>query len=182
MRVEHFMTRQVVTVAPDTPILEAAQLMLRHRVSGLPVVDASGCVVGLISERDLLGRRKDDAGMERPHWLELMLERAELADVPARFRDRKVSEVMTLNPVTVTAASPIAEACRLIGEHGIKRLPVVEDGKLVGIIARADLVRALARAAEKTATAKKPEVSVDARLIELERQNWRHRARLAKPF
>jgi CBS domain-containing protein len=182
MRVGHFMTRQVVTVAPDTPILEAAQLMLRHKIGGLPVVDASGRVVGLLSERDLLGRRKDDDRIERPHWLQLMLERAELADLSARFRDRKVSDVMTRDPVTVSAASPIAEACRLIEEHGIKRLPVVEDGKLVGIIARADLVRALARAAEKTTTVKKPEISVDARLAELERQNWQHRARRAKPF
>ncbi len=176
------MTRRVVTVAPDSPVLSAAKLMLEHKISGLPVVDAAGHVVGIVSEHDLLRRRDGDDGRQRPHWLQLMTEDAGLAGELAQFHDRKVSEVMTPHPVTVAAAASLEEACRLIEDRGIKRLPVVHDGKLVGIIARADLVRALARTIETAAPARTPDVSVDEQLRELERQIWHTRARGRKPF
>ena len=75
MKVGDFMTRRVISVAPETSLLDAARLMLQHNVSGLPVVNAAGQVVGIISEHDLLRRRKDDDGQEGPHWLELMIEK-----------------------------------------------------------------------------------------------------------
>ena len=180
MRVADFMTRRVITVTPDTSILMAAKLMLEHKISGLPVVDAKGHVVGIVSEHDLL--RDDGKGVDGSPWLQLMIEPAGLADEFARVRDRKISEVMTRDPATVTPASTIAQACRLIEDRGIKRLPVVQDGELVGIIARADLVRALAQSNGRAIAAALPDVSVDARLAELERQIWRGRARLPKPF
>lgn len=181
MIVEHFMTRRVAMVAPDTSILDAAKLMLAHRVSGLPVVDAAGRVVGIVSEHDLL-RHRDGGDEKQPaHWLQLMIERPEKVAELAKFQDRKVSEVMTRDPVTVTPATSLAKACRLIEDRGIKRLPVVQDGKLVGIIARADLVRALAKAVEKR-PAGKPDTSVDERLRSLERQIWSNRARVGRPF
>jgi CBS domain-containing protein len=180
MTVRDFMTRRVIAVAPDTAIVDAAKLMLEHKISGLPVADAAGRVVGIVSEHDLL--RETDDGRHGPHWLQLMIEREELADETARFHDRKVREVMTPNPITVAAVSPLGEACRLIEQHGIKRLPVVENGRLVGIIARADLVRALAQARQKTGVAMVPDVSVEERQRELEREIWRSRARVTKPF
>ncbi len=182
MKVEDFMTRQVIAVTPDTSVLAAAKLMLEHKISGLPVVDAMGRVVGVVSEHDLLRRRERDEGAERPHWLELIAERAGLAEEAARFHDRKVGEVMTGDPATVTADSSLDKACRLINDRGVKRLPVVEDGELVGIIARADLVRALAQSMEAVAATTARDVSVDARLTELERQIWRSRTRSARPF
>jgi predicted transcriptional regulator len=100
----------------------------------------------------------------------------------ARFHDRKVNEVMTPNPATVAPASSLSEACRLIEDLGVKRLPVVKDGKLVGIIARADLVRALAQAVRRDAVATTRDVSMDERLRALERQIWRDRARGSKPL
>jgi CBS domain-containing protein len=175
MKVGDFMTRRVVTVAPDASILSAAQLMLEHKVSGLPVIDDHGRVVGIVSEHDLL--RSHDDGGKQPHWLQLLIGKAELADECAGCHDRKVSEVMTRDPVTVTAASPIGEACRLIEDHGIKRLPVVRDGMLVGVIARADLVRALTSAIHIAANT---DSGVKARLTELERQFWLNRARSLK--
>jgi len=180
MTVRDFMTSRVITVAPDTPIVEAARLMLAHSISGLPVADAAGHVVGIVSEHDLL--RETDDGRHGPHWLQLMIEREELADETARFHDRKVREVMTPRPITVAPVSTLSEACRLIEQHGIKRLPVVENGKLVGIIARADLVRALAQAKQKAGVAMAPDVSIDERQRELEREIWRSRARVTKPF
>ena len=180
MRIADFMTRRVVTVAPDASIVAAAKLMLDNKVSGLPVVDAAGHVVGIVSEHDLL--RETDDGRRGPHWLEMMIEGAALADESARFHDRKVNEVMTPHPVAIAATSSLREACRLIEDHGFKRLPVVENGKLVGIIARADLVRAFAQATENAGAAKVPDVSVDERQRELERQIWRERARQPRPF
>jgi signal-transduction protein with cAMP-binding, CBS, and nucleotidyltransferase domain len=112
-----------------------------------------------------------------------MIERAGLTDESAQFHQRKVNEVMTANPITVAPTSPLVEACRLIEERGIKRLPVVHNGELVGIIARADLVRALAQTVENaTATTTMRDDSIDDRLRELERQIWRNRARGPKPF
>jgi len=180
MRIADFMTRQVMTVAPDASIVEAAKRMLDNKVSGLPVVDAAGQVVGIISEHDLL--RETDDGRRGPHWLEMMIKGAALGDETARFRDRKVNEAMTPHPITIGATSSLQEACRLIGEHGFKRLPVVENGKLVGIIARADLLRAFAQATESAGAARVPDVSVGERQRELERQIWRDRARLSRPF
>jgi CBS domain-containing protein len=180
MTIGDFMSRRVIVVSPDTSIVGAAKLMLEHKVSGLPVLDAAGHVVGIVSEHDLL--RETDDGRHGPHWLQLMIERAELADEAARFHDRKVKEVMTPNPITIAATSSLGEACRLIADRGIKRLPVVENGKLVGIIARTDLVRALAQATQNAGVATIPDVSVVEGQRELERQIWRSRARVTKPF
>jgi CBS domain-containing protein len=176
MIVGNFMTRQVATVAPDASIADAAKLMLERKVSGLPVVDADGCVVGIVSEHDLL--REMDGDRHGPHWMQLMIEDAGLPDGVAQLRTRKVSAVMTPSPATVGPASSLAEACRLIEDRGVKRLPVVKDGKLVGIIARADLVRALARAMQRAALR---DDSTDERLRALERQILRERARGSRP-
>ena len=184
MTVADFMTRKVITVAPDASLAEAAKLMLDHKISGLPVVDKEGHVVGIVSEHDLLRRRQgvDGAGAERrPHWLQVLGETAGSAGEIAQFRNRTVNDVMTLDPVTVAASTSLREASRLIEYRGFKRLPVVENGKLVGIIARADLVRALAYGRNGVA-ATTPDVSVTEQLRELERQNWRNRVRVMKPF
>ena len=111
------------------------------------------------------------------HWLRLMIEQANLADETAWFQERKVCEAMTPDPVTITETAPLEEAGRLIGENDIKRLPVVRDHKLVGVIARADIVRAIVHAARKIADAAKRDEMMDARLLELERQSLVHRAR-----
>lgn len=183
MKVGDFMTRRVISVAPEASLLDAARLMLQHNVSGLPVVNAAGQVVGIISEHDLLRRRKDDDGQEGPHWLELMIEKQDLSETQAtHFHDRKVGEAMTADPVVIAPTASIQQACRLIEERGVKRLPVVHDNKLTGIIARADLVRAFAKASDGFSAAPTPDVSVSERLRELERQNWQIGAREKKPI
>ena len=180
MRVEDFMTRRVVTIAPDAPILAAAKLMLENHISGLPVVDASAAVVGVISERDLL--RDDGKGVDGSPWLQMMVEPEVLPGEPGKLSARKVGEVMTGTPVSVAPSASIAHACRVMEQHRIKRLPVIENARLVGVITRADLVRAVAQSNEKSAPAPVPDVSVDSRLAELERQVWRNRARVTRPF
>jgi CBS domain-containing protein len=171
------MTPEVVTVTPETSILEAARLMLEHKISGLPVITDRGHVVGIISEHDLLRGGNSEVRTERPHWLRLMIERVNLADESKRFQERKVREVMTPDPVTITETAPLQEAGRLIGENDVKRLPVLRDNKLVGIIARADIVRAIIPAARKIADATERDEMTEERLLELERQSFLHRAR-----
>jgi CBS domain-containing protein len=176
VQVKDFMTCQVVTVTPETSILDAARLMLDHKISGLPVVNDGGRVVGIISEHDLL---RDNVRTKRTHWLRLMIDRVNLADESGRLHERKVCEVMTPDPVTITEAASLEEAGRLIEENDIKRLPVVRDDKLVGIIARADMVRAMIHAARKIKDAAKRDEIAATRLLELERQLFLHRARLS---
>jgi CBS domain-containing protein len=177
MRVADFMSREVVTVRPDTPILIAARQMLEQKISGLPVVDDAGRVVGIVTERDLLRHGETEGVKRRPHWLQLIVERGGLADEAGRFHARTVGDVMTHNPVTVTEATPLEEASRLIEENSFKRLPVVRGRELVGIIARADLVQALIRAIRTATEVAERDASLKSRLIELERQELLHRAR-----
>jgi CBS domain-containing protein len=178
MKVKDFMTHQVVTVPPEATILDAARLMLDHKISGLPVVTDGGRVVGIISEHDLLRGGTDEVQAERSHWLRLMIEKSNLANAFERFQERTVREAMTPDPVTITETAPLEEAGRLIEEKGIKRLPVVRDNKLVGIIARTDIIRAITLAARKITDAAMRNKMMDARLLELERQSLLRRARL----
>jgi CBS domain-containing protein len=179
-RVEDFMTRRVVTITPDTTLLAAARLMLEHRVGGLPVMDASGRMIGIFSESDLL--REEGTAEDRSPWLQMMVGPDGEPAAPVPLDARKVGDAMTREPIAIAPDASIAHACRLLHAHRLRRLPVVESGKLVGMIARADLVRAVAVSAEKASPAPLRDVSVDARLAELERQIWRERARVVRPF
>jgi len=182
MIVRDFMTPRVIAIGPDASLADAAKLMLENKVSGLPVIDATRQVVGIVSEHDLLRRQEDDKGKPGSHWLQLMIERAGLVEESARFHDRRVKDVMTPSPITVAPTSSLGEACRIIEGRGIKRLPVVENGELVGIIARADLVRGLAEIAGSVAVKTAQDDSVTNHLRELERQILGSRARGPKPF
>jgi CBS domain-containing protein len=177
MRVGDFMTARVVTVQPDSPVAEAAQLMLDKNVSGLPVIDAAGNIVGIVTEHDLLRRLANGPRSTPPHWLQFMIKRQEMANESARFHEAKVAEVMTCNPLTITEGAPIEDACRLIEKHGFKRLPVVRDGRLVGIVARADLVRALGLAVPQISHAHERAERAEATMAELQRESILHRTR-----
>jgi CBS domain-containing protein len=180
VRVEDFMTRRVVTITPDTTFLAAARLMLEHRVGGLPVVDASGHMIGVFSESDLL--REAGRGENGSPWLQLMVGPDGEPTEPMRLDARKVGDAMTREPIAIAPGASIAQACCLLHEHRLRRLPVVESVKLVGMIARADLVRAVAVSTEKASPAPVRDVCVVERQAELERQNWRDFARRVRPF
>jgi CBS domain-containing protein len=177
MEVGEFMTAQVVTIHPDSPVRDAARLMLERKISGLPVVDATGHVVGILTEHDLLRRRTDRPGSRPPHWLQLMTEPAEITTESVRLQEAKVQEVMTRDPLTIMENTPIVAACRLIEKCGIKRLPVVRDGRLVGIVARADLVRALGIAAERIAHSDERAARAEALTASLQMESIIHRSR-----
>jgi CBS domain-containing protein len=177
MKVGDFMTAQVVTVHSDSPVSDAARLMLQRKISGLPVVDAGDHVVGIVTEHDLLRRRTDGPGSKSPHWLRLMTEPGKITDESFRFEGAKVEEVMTRDPLTITEDTPIEEACRLIKENGIKRLPVVRDKRLVGILARADLVRALGIAVGRISRSDERAERAEALMASLQMDSIMRRAR-----
>lgn len=146
--VGEIMTRDVVTVSPDTSLRHVAKLLAKHRISGVPVVEADGSVVGLVSENDLLNW--SDAPAERQAWwLDMLAEGSELApeflDLVQAERE-KVRRVMRADVVTVTEGMTLGEVAKLLVERSFKRLPVVRDGKLVGVVSRGDLVGAMAKA------------------------------------
>jgi CBS domain-containing protein len=138
------MTRNVVTVDEEASVQEAAALMLRHRVSALPVLDRSGKLVGIVSEGDLMRRAELGTERERSWWLELITANSDLAEDYVKAHGRKVGEVMTRKPITASPNTPINEIAVLLEEHAIKRVPILDRGKLVGIVARANLLQALA--------------------------------------
>jgi CBS domain-containing protein len=138
------MTCNVVSVAPDAPLTEAMQLMLHNGISGLPVLDRDGTLVGIITESDFL--RLDGQRSQPPRWIELLFSPEHRPKDCASYQSRKVSEVMTANPVTIGPDVRLDDAQCLMDAHHIKRLLVVRDGALVGVISRADLLHALSRA------------------------------------
>ncbi len=149
MRAHQIMTRDVITVTPRTTIQDAANIMLRSHISGLPVLDDSGRLVGIVSESDFLRRGEIGTGRKRPAWLQFFLGPGWTASDFVRERGRKVEDVMTQNPVTVTASTPLEQLVRLMEKNDIKRLPVMSDGVLVGIVTRSNLLQAVASMAHE---------------------------------
>jgi CBS domain-containing protein len=149
MQASEIMTREVVTVSPDTPTAEIARLLLAHGISAVPVVDASGMPIGMVSEGDLVGRSEPDRQARRDWWLSLVAEGEELHPdflASLRRRDHTARDVMSAPVVRVTEGTATDEIARLLAAHHIKRVPVVRDGKIVGIVSRADLLRTLTAA------------------------------------
>lgn len=152
MNVSDVMTRNVISVRPNDTILKAARLMLQNRISGLPVVDAEGGLVGMVTEGDFLRRAEIDTERRRPKWLQFVLGPGRIADEFTQASGRKVEEVMTQEPVTVGEDASLATVVELMERNDIKRLPVMRDGQLVGIVSRANLMRALVSEAREAKT------------------------------
>jgi CBS domain-containing protein len=143
MRVRDAMSANVISVAAQATILEAARTMLRNRVSGLPVVDAEGQLVGMVTEGDFLRRSEIGTERRRPRWLEFVLGPGRMAEDYVRAAGRKVEDVMTRDPVTVREDDDLETVVELMERRRVKRFPVLRDGKIVGIVSRANLMRAL---------------------------------------
>lgn len=170
------MTREPITVTPDATIAEAARLMLDHHISGLPVIGADHTVVGIVTEGDLLRRAETGTERHRSRWLELLLGPGRLAHDYVDAHARKVGEVMTTDLVAVSPQEPLAHVVELMEKRRIKRVPVVTDERLVGIVSRADLVRALLSGLmQKEAGATEPANDAEIRkaiLAIIDREPW----------
>ncbi len=147
MQARDVMTKAVVTVTPETPIGKIAQLLLEKRISGVPVVDETGAVVGMVTEGDLLTSNAPEREKRREWWLNLLAEGEGLAkDFLSTIRNnhRTAREIMSAPVVTVSEDTDIAEIGKLFTTLQIKRVPVTREGRITGIVARADLVRVVA--------------------------------------
>lgn len=143
MQVRDVMTRDVISVTAKQPILEAVQLMLNGRISGLPVIDADGKLTGIVTEGDFLRRGELGTQRHRPKWIEFLLGPGRLAAEYVHTDGRTVGEVMTSDPVAVTEDDSLQTVVELMEQRRVKRLPVLRDGRLVGIVSRANLMAAL---------------------------------------
>jgi CBS domain-containing protein len=173
MRAHQIMTRPVVTVSPDTRIVEAANIMLQRHISGLPVVDAAGKLVGIISEGDLIRRPEIGTQKKRARWLGFLTGPGKLAEDFVHEQGRKVGEVMTKSPLTVTEETALADIADLMEKNNVKRLPVVRGETLVGIVSRANLLQAVASLARYIPDPTADDDHIRDRLIAaLQKQDW----------
>jgi CBS domain-containing protein len=145
MKAVDIMTPKVLSVSPDAPILEAMQLMLVNGVSGLPVIDQHGKLTGIVTEGDLLRRVETGTEKKRTKWLEIFIGPGRLADEYVHTHGRRVAEVMTPDPFTIAEDTRLEDVVDSMERRRVKRVPVVREGRVVGIVSRADLLHALAR-------------------------------------
>jgi CBS domain-containing protein len=173
MRAHQIMTRPVITVAPDTTIVDAANSMLQKHVSGLPVVNAAGKLVGIISEGDFIRRSEIGTQRRRGRFLRFILGSGKEANDFVREHGRKVAEIMTPEPLTITEDTALEEIVELMEKNKVKRLPVIRDNKVVGIVSRANLLQAVASLARQVPDPTADDDHIRNRIIDaLEKNDW----------
>ncbi|WP_315756133.1 MULTISPECIES: CBS domain-containing protein [unclassified Bradyrhizobium] len=173
MRAHQIMTRPVITVTPDTSIVDAANIMLQRHVSGLPVVDSVGKLVGVVSEGDFIRRSEIGTGRKRGRWLRFILGPGKSAADFVHEHGRKVSEVMTKSPLTITEDAALAEIVELMEKNHVKRLPVVKGDRVVGIVSRANLLQAVAALGRQVPDPTADDDHIRNRVIDaLEKNDW----------
>ena len=175
MRASDVMVRNVVTVTPETEAAAAVKLLVEHDISALPVVEADGRVIGMISEADLLRRAEIGTEKHRPWWLEAVTPSDALALDFAKAHGKRVAELMTERVISATEDTPLSEIATLLERHRIKRVPILADGKLVGIVSRSNLIQALASnpSADRDAHAADRALRGEI-LMRLKDQSWTH--------
>ncbi|MGE0697574.1 MAG: CBS domain-containing protein [Hyphomicrobiaceae bacterium] len=175
MKAAEVMSKDVVTVNPETTVRAIAELMTKHRISGVPVVDADGKLVGILSETDLLHRAETGTERRRKWWLGALVDADRLAREYAAAHARKAADIMSTRVVSVDADMDLGAVADLLEKRNLKRVPVVRDGRLVGIITRGDLVRALVArqgAAASGAGATGADGVLDAIKLRMQRESW----------
>ena len=148
MKAADVMVSKVISVRSDTSVEEIAETLLANRISAVPVLEDGG-LVGIVSEGDLIHRVEADTERHRSWWLELLTGRETLAREFVKSHSRKAADVMTRSVVTVTPDTSLSDLASLLEKHRIKRVPVMQDGKIVGIVSRANLIQALVRRGNK---------------------------------
>ena len=173
MKASDVMTPRVLSIETDAPIMRAVRLMLQNRISGLPVVGPKGELVGMVTEGDFIRRGEIGTQRHRNRWLEFLIGPGRLADEYVHARGRKVEEVMTREPITVTEDTPLDEVVRLMERHRIKRLPVLRAGALVGIVTRANIMHALVSLAAETKAPAGDDATIREQILaECSKQSW----------
>jgi len=174
MKARDVMVSPVITVAQTATVRDAARTLIEHGISAVPVVDQANAIVGIVSEADLLHRA--EAGTERRRsWLLRAFTAGEtLAADFAQSHARKVADIMTRAVITATPDTPLHEIAALMERHAVKRVPIVANGALVGIVSRANLVQAVASSGKELDVPPSDKAIRDAILAQLKAQPWAH--------
>jgi CBS domain-containing protein len=173
MRAHQLMTRKVISVGPETTIVDAAKLMLKNHVSGLPVVDGEGALVGIVSEGDFLRRSEIGTPRKRGRLLKFLFGWGVRADDYVHEHGRRVSEIMTPSPKTVNEQATLQDVVTLMERNNVKRVPVVRDGKLVGIVSRSNLLGAVAALAHNISEPTTDDEHIRNHIVtEIEKYDW----------
>jgi CBS domain-containing protein len=173
MKAKDVMTSPVISVEPDAAIWQAVRIMLQRRISGLPVIDKDGHLLGMVSEGDFLRRAETGTQRRRSSWLEFLLGPGRLADEYTHSHGRKIQDIMTSDPVTVAEDTSLDEVVRTMEKRRIKRLPVVRAKDVVGIVTRANLLHALAGVARELMPTTTSDEAIRERLLtELAKEAW----------
>jgi CBS domain-containing protein len=173
MRAHQIMTRPVITVTPETTIVEAANTMLQRHVSGLPVTDAAGKLVGIVSEGDFIRRSEIGTQRQRSRFLKFILGPGKAASDFVHEHGLKVAEIMTPQPLTITEDTALEEIVELMEKNNVKRLPVTRGDKIVGIVSRANLLQAVASLAREIPDPTADDDHIRNRVIDaIEKNDW----------
>ena len=174
MKARDVMTSPVITVKPTTSVKEVARLFLERRISAVPVVDDLGKIVGIVSEGDLVHRFEISTERRRPWWLVLMAGDEGLATEYIKAHASRVGEIMTRNVITAAPDTPLHEIAEMLEKYGIKRLPIVRDWQLVGIVSRANLVQAIATSGSRLDIPLSDAMIRENLIAHLSEQSWAH--------
>lgn len=174
MKARDVMVSPVITVKPSFSVKEAAQIFIDRRISAVPVVDDQGKLVGIVSEGDLLHRSEAGTERKRSSWLMLLTGNDTLAAEYVKAHARKVADVMTRKVITATPDTPLHEIASILEKNSIKRVPIVRDGQLVGLVSRANLLQAVATARKELEIPLSDTTIRDQLLSHLGAQSWAH--------
>ena len=174
MKARDVMVSPVITVKPSSSVKEVAKTFLERRISAAPVVDDQGKLVGIVSEGDLMHRAEAGTERHRSWWLRALTAEETLAAEYVKAHARKVADVMTRNVITATADTPLHEIAALLEKNSIKRVPIVKNGQLVGIVSRANLIQAVASTRKGLEIPLSDTTIRDKLLVHLKGQAWAH--------
>ena len=173
MKAKDVMTSTVISVQPNATILQAARQMLQHHISGLPVIDHSGEIVGILSEGDFLRRRETGTERKRSRWLKFLMGPGKIAVDYIHSHGCKATEVMTTNVYTVIEDTNLEDIVELMERRRIKRVPVMRGKKVVGMVTRSNLMHAMVSLARAEPKSAKDDTAIrEALLAEMQKESW----------
>ncbi|MFZ0399536.1 MAG: CBS domain-containing protein [Pseudolabrys sp.] len=173
MKASDVMTIAVISADPDATVLQAARYMLQHHISGLPVIDKTRKLVGIVSEGDFLRRRETHTDRRRSRWLEFLMGPGKMAAEYTHSHGSKVAEVMTRKVYSVGEDATLEDIVELMERHRIKRVPVLRGQNVIGIVTRSNLMHAMVSLARTEPRAAKGDTTIREKLLaELQKEEW----------
>ena len=173
MKASDVMVSNVITVSPDATVQEVADLLLQNRISAVPVVSAGGEILGIVSEGDLINRPETETSHRKSWWLDALASNETLASEYVRSHSRKVADVMTTDVISAAPDTSVSEVAALLEKNRIKRVPIIDNGRLVGIVSRANLLQGLASLGRKAPQARPDDAAIrDKVMAKLNHERW----------